>query len=160
MLLFLVVLKVNLTDGAERFAYPDDLALLVTAKNEEGIIYRANESFWCIALWMRSRRLELVVEKTVAVILKGKRRNRPAISFKIVEAEVTPKKKICYLGITLDEDMSFHNHITKAVGLAEGRASQASRLMPNIGGLSSSKSRLLCLWGRFQMKTMFNKHGK
>lgn len=66
------VLKLDLTDGAEMFAYADDLALLVTAKNEEKLMYRENESLWCIYVCKRSQRLKLAVDKTDVVILKGK----------------------------------------------------------------------------------------
>ncbi|KAJ8940992.1 hypothetical protein NQ314_010519 [Rhamnusium bicolor] len=62
-----------------------------------------------------------------AVILKGSRRKRKEVSFELKGVEVRPSKSVKYLGITLDNEGTFGEHIKRVVKKAEGRATILSR---------------------------------
>lgn len=51
--------------------------------------------------------------------------------------------------------MSFRDHITKTVRLAEWRTSQLGRLVPNIGGPSSSSNKRRLFYGAIQSTVLY-----
>ncbi|XP_017773262.1 PREDICTED: uncharacterized protein LOC108560291 [Nicrophorus vespilloides] len=68
--------------------------------------------------------------------------SRP-IKFTISGTQITPKKAIKYLGVSIDSSLTYAEHIT-AVAIRGAKTTTAvSRLMHNKGGPKSSKRRLL-----------------
>ena len=54
------------------------------------------------------------------------------------------KNRLKYLGVTLDQGLTFGKHIEEVTKEAERTTAALARLLPNIGGTSSSKRRTLC----------------
>ncbi|KAK7862431.1 hypothetical protein R5R35_001341 [Gryllus longicercus] len=91
---------------------------------------------------MTQNSLTLAQHKTEAVLLPGKRRPKPVL-FKIQGTVVKTVKAVNYLGVVIDERLTFAHHF-KMVTEKAGRTTGAlSRLMPNIGGPSQGKRKIL-----------------
>lgn len=135
----------NVTDQSivKTVAYADDLALLVMADDKDELIYRANEALYDITRWMEVRDLKIAVHKTEAIILKGPRK-REDIIFNLGNVCIKHKKVIKYLGIWLDHNMLFANHVKETISKAEKKTATLSRIMPNIHGPRSEKRKILC----------------
>ncbi|KAJ8980685.1 hypothetical protein NQ317_006081, partial [Molorchus minor] len=86
----------------------------------------------CKCGWMKEHKLTLAPQKTEAIILGGKR-NIGGIKFNLEGVEITPSKTLRYLGITLDEKLSFRRHIQCVTAKAEDRVAGLTRILPNIG---------------------------
>lgn len=113
-------LRLEFTEGATTAAFADDLALVVTAGDIDELTYRVNESLWCTGWWMKSNNLEVFIHKTEGlIIIKGVWKDVPQVTFKMSTATIEPMKKIVYLGIVLDQKLSFKEHIEYASTRAE-----------------------------------------
>nr|CAI5840390.1 unnamed protein product [Callosobruchus analis] len=110
--------ELPLTQGSQLIAYADDLALLTTAKDEEQLMYRTNESLRRICVWMVHHNLQLAPEKTEAIVH-------------------------LYLGVLFGDRGTFGNHVKCAADKAAKRIAALTRLMPNLGGVLSSKREVL-----------------
>lgn len=137
------VLRIRLPVGCDTVAFADDLGLLVVAKNDSILIDKANRALELISGWMRDNKLAVAPHKTEAIILRG-RRKRDGITFEMDRTRITPRKDIKYLGIYLDTQLNFGTHIRQTIVKADGATFKLGRMMPNIGGPSSRKRKMLC----------------
>lgn len=80
--------------------------------------------------------------KTGAVVLRGPR-NKENPSFELDGTDIKPKKYAKYLGVWLNERLMYTEHIKQVVTRAEKTVGALLKLMPNIGGPSSGKQRIL-----------------
>ncbi|CAI6359212.1 unnamed protein product [Macrosiphum euphorbiae] len=92
--------------------------------------------------WMSANGLTLAPEKSECVILTGKHSFGSPV-FHIQGSRVPVKRDIRYLGVRLDTRVSFVTHATSVASGAKQAATALGRLMPNVGGPSQSKRRLL-----------------
>ncbi|KYB24568.1 hypothetical protein TcasGA2_TC031704 [Tribolium castaneum] len=136
------VLRLDLPVGARTLAFADDLALLTTARTEDELMRLTNAALSEIARWMENAELKLATEKTESVLLVGYRRPG-AIQFSIGDEVIRPQKSIRYLGVYLDQQMSFTPHIQQTVARTERTIAMLGRLMPNPGGPASATRKLL-----------------
>ncbi|KAJ8912476.1 hypothetical protein NQ315_014576 [Exocentrus adspersus] len=83
--------------------------------------------------------LDLAPEKTVLT----KKRKVGHVEFTLRNTKVIPSKAIKYLGVWLDNKLTFTTHVLKVVEKVERTTSALAALMPNIGGPRESKRRLL-----------------
>ncbi|XP_072400594.1 uncharacterized protein [Diabrotica undecimpunctata] len=91
---------------------------------------------------MNDRGLVLATEKTQAIILKGPRK-REGVWFEYEGVRIVPSRCVKYLGITLHENGGFDEHLRSVTRRAAERAAVLGRIMPNIGGPSSERRRVL-----------------
>nr|BAK38647.1 unnamed protein product [Tribolium castaneum] len=136
------VLRLDLPVGARTLAFADDLALLTTARTEDELMRLTNEALSEIARWMVNAELKLATVKTESVLLVGYRRPG-AIQLSIGDEVIRPQKSIRYLGVYLDQQMSFTPHIQQTVARTERTIAMLGRLMPNLGGPASGTRKLL-----------------
>lgn len=81
------------------------------------------------------------MEKTEAIMFKRKYKDRPPV----ISIEGTPivlKRSIRYLGIEVDDLLSYKGHVASAAAKAQRVLSFLSRIMPNIGGPSEPRRKL------------------
>ncbi|KAJ8971054.1 hypothetical protein NQ317_018317 [Molorchus minor] len=81
--------------------------------------------------------------KTEAIILKGKRK-REHLNFNLQGTRIIPRKHITYLGVVIDEKITFTEHIKHTSKKADSKIAALTRILPNIGGPSSLKREVLC----------------
>lgn len=91
---------------------------------------------------MRERGIRLAPGKTEAMMWR-KRRYHDLPTFTVDGHEVTPSRGIKYLGVRLDSSRNFMAHVEEATKRAESAMVAVSRLMPNLGGPSFIKRKML-----------------
>lgn len=123
-------------------AYADDLAVYVEENNAERLMLKTNRAPEIIVEWLSQHRLELAVQKTEAIILKGPRK-RYHIRFLLNGTVIKPNKTLKYLGVHLNNWNYFGTHVRETVQKAENRLTQLTKIMPNIGGPSSQRRAML-----------------
>jgi hypothetical protein len=128
--------------GTRLIAFADDLAILTMGRTEEDLVRTTERALNNVANWMKKNFLRLEPSKTEAVLLIGKRRPDP-ISFRLGNQTVQPQNEIRYLGVVFDRQMAFFGHVYQAAVKAEKTAAMLARLMPNLGGPSSTRRLLL-----------------
>ncbi|XP_072376032.1 uncharacterized protein [Diabrotica undecimpunctata] len=133
------VLNCEYGEGVTPFAFGDDFAMLVAARDREELLLRITCECVLVEDWMNEHDLFLAENKTEAVVLRGyKKRDR--VEFKYERARVTPKKV---------RKVSESNSPSGWVGLTfEGvsrraiqRMAALGKIMPNIGGPKSKRRR-------------------
>lgn len=95
---------------------------------------------------MYSKKLKLAPDKTEAVLLNC-RRKPPDVQFNVMGTLVTPKEAVKYLGVWIGRNINFKRHITECAIKAEKTISALSSVMPNIGGPSTMKRKILSTVG-------------
>lgn len=134
------VLELKLPDGCEAVAFADDLGIIIIDNKRENLMRRANEALRIINDWMLENKLRLAPHKTEAIILKGPRK-REGITVEMAGVTIVPKKNLKYLGIHLDTQRKFGEHVRQTAVKADAAIAKLGRLMPNIGGASSENGR-------------------
>lgn len=137
------VLEVDMPEGVNTVAYADDLAILVKAKDEEELTAKANAAMEQVAGWMEAHHLKLAPEKTEAALLIGKKRCGELRGLRLGEVQIKTKREVRYLGITLDQGLTFAPHIQGALKKAKRAVTALARIMPRTRGAGEGKRRLL-----------------
>ena len=94
--------------------FADDTNLLLSNKSLKKLTLNMNHDLTCLCEWLRSNKLSLNVSKTELIIF-----NRPntelvhKYKFKIDGHKIKPKSTIKYLGLILDEHLSWKPFISK-----------------------------------------------
>lgn len=140
--LYNTVLELELPENCYTVAYADDLALIVKASSSEKLVEKANFSLDKIHRWMETNQLKLAPAKTEALVVRGSRR-KVDVSFVLDGVTIIPTRKLKYLGIWLDSELSYKEHLKQAVMKGERVATALSRLTPNISALGSRKRTIL-----------------
>lgn len=136
------LLEMQLPEGVAMIGFADDVAMVVTAINEQFLMTAANTGLQLVTNWMERKQLKLAPEKTEAVLLTTKRK-LSRIHFNIQSTVVVPSKAVKYLGVWLDSKLTYAEHINKTIQKAEKTLTALARLMPNIGGPRAAKRRIL-----------------
>lgn len=122
--------------------YADDLALVIIARRVEQVLRAADEVIVRNGRCMQTNGLEIVLSKTKAIRLVGRRKISP-MGFTVMAQEVRPSKVFRYLGVTLDASQTFAAHVADVSSRAARVTSVLSRMMPNIGGPKPNMRKLL-----------------
>lgn len=138
------ILCVKLLRNVQSVAFADDLAIVITAKNQELLQEMANGTIQVIKNHLEKQMfLTLAPEKTEVVLLTSKRKvTNMAVTVGDIQVSTSPSIK--YLGIWLDRNIKMVAHLHKTIEKAEKAAQSVCRLMPNLEGPRSSKRRVLC----------------
>lgn len=139
-------------EGTTAIAFADDLALVITADRADSLVLRTNRALQRAGKWMKKNCLELAPQKTECIVLSG-RRDRSALAFNLEGNEIRPAKKLKYLGVTIQQNMYFAEHINNTAGRAIARAGALSRIMPNVRGPSYKKR--MALYGAIQSMLLY-----
>ena len=124
-------LRMELSAGTSIIGSADDV-LVMCAADDVGILeLRINESLWRAKRWLDSRSLGVAPEKTEALLVTDRR------SFKypkivLGEHEIEYKMSIEYLGVQLDQRLSFGEHLQIATAKVIQCGAALTRLVPNI----------------------------
>jgi hypothetical protein len=74
------VMETEVPSGVELICCADDLAISVTAEDKQGLTIKVDEALHAVAQWMKRNQPELAPEKTVAVVLNGRKDDDIAFS--------------------------------------------------------------------------------
>ena len=157
------VLELAVLVGVELYAYADDLAVLMKAKEMDDLERLANHALEEISTWVGEHSLRLAPEETGAVWRIQKRDARvPNILVEKHEVQIGGSAK--YLGVHLEPGSCGMAHIKSVTAKATKAAMDISRILPRTYGATENQRRLLaavaesiCLyaapvWARRAMK--------
>ena len=136
------VLRLELPSEAEIVGFADDIAIVVVAKLLEEIKDVCTDSIDIVKCWLKGVGLELEQQKTEIVLISS-RKVKEAISLNIGDNPVDSKDSVRYLGIMIDSRLSFREHLKVTGEKAAKVSAMISRIMPNIGGPSQPRRKLL-----------------
>jgi len=122
--------------------FADDVAVVTAGQTTEILEAATNEALRAVSRWLDENGLTLSKNKTEAVILTTKRAyEKPRLQIDGTPIQV--KEQLRYLGVELSQILGYRKHIEKASAKAVSTASSLARLMPNIGGATQLKRKLL-----------------
>ena len=114
-LLFLIYINdlPNCLTGGSSILFADDTTLLLSHKNYDELIYYGNIELENLNKWLISNRLVLNTGKTKAIIFKTPQRRLPgpANALKINNNYIKTVNKTKFLGVIIDENLSWRYHI-------------------------------------------------
>lgn len=136
------LLELPLPVGVRLVGFADDLAVLGTAHTTELLEMAVNPALVMVAEWMAENGLSVSVAKTKAIMLTSKRGyRRPGLILQGTQLALSDH--IRYLGVELSSNLGFRRHIQVASDRASKTTAALSRLLPNVGGPTQAKRKLL-----------------
>ena len=123
--------------------FADDVAAVIIARTEDQAKRRIAQVTRRVGDWLHEHGLELAAKKTEMVVLTRQRSFPRPFSASVCDENIVANKAIRYLGLTVDEKLTFWTHIEKAAGKATVIAGMLSRLMPHMAGPRSCKRRAI-----------------
>lgn len=136
------VLRLPLERDTTTIAFADDLAIIVCGKLIEDVTYTANKAIFSIRQWLSSVGLQLADHKTEAVLITS-RKVRETIELTVGGFDIRSKPSIRYLGVQIDARLRFDEHLDMVSCKAARVNNALARIMPNVGGPSQNRRRLL-----------------
>ena len=134
-LVFDKLLKKFKTGRVKCIGYADDACLTIHGPNLKIMHQLLNKALMKAGDWAKDCGLEISTEKTEGMLFtKRKVYDKPEEKLTLDGKEIILKKKVRYLGVTLDSDLNFANHI-------DNKISQARALLYKIRSTTSN------LWG-------------
>lgn len=137
------VLRVEKETGCDIICYADDTLILASAESYENTLTKMGIQVERVMYRIKELNLEVSVEKTEAIAFLG--RNKRSLrnpSIVIDGISVPIKTNIKYLGIILDNSLSFKDHF-QYIGVKINKVIRAlSKLLPNLRGPHEAKRRL------------------
>ena len=132
-LLFIIYTNdiVNVSNYFEPIIYADDTSLINTLLNlnKTEDIATLNNEFNKIYQWLTINKLTLNISKTKYMIFTSKNRTPVTCSLKVNNIQIEKVSEFSFLGITLNDNLTWHNHINKI----------ANKISRNIGLLYKLK---------------------
>lgn len=136
------LLRLRVPEKVRIVAFADDVAIVAVARNATLIGDLVNPVMENVSRWINTSGLKLAPEKSECIILTTKHAyNDPDIF--VNDFRIPVRREIRYLGLQLDNSLSFIKHVKRVSSGAKNMAAALGRLMPNIGGPSQSKRYLL-----------------
>lgn len=108
-LVFDTYLRVEKEEGVERIAYADDCVIVIAGNKRRELEDKADKEMRKLEAWMEENNLIISVNKTEAILIKGKLKREPTVKYK--GKTIAFKKQVKYLGIILDDKKTFIPHI-------------------------------------------------
>ena len=114
-LLFLIYINnISLsTTNAHILSYADDTTLLITGENINSLYLKDNDVLKELETWLKSNKLVLNAQKSKYIIFKGPKNteDRDLYINNITLEQITANNSIKFLGVNLDEKLSWKKHL-------------------------------------------------
>lgn len=136
------VLNTQMPEGSTVIGFADDTLVIASGGSIAEVESRLAESLDRIAEEIRGLGLSLAVEKTEAVSFRRNYKD-PAPRVSLMGTQVPVSETMNYLGILVDKNLMFKQHIRAAAEKGQRVLTALSRLMPNMGGPKEVRRRLL-----------------
>ena len=95
--------------------YADDTLLYYSARTVENLQPKINTDLESLSLWLNNNLLTLNYEKPKFMIFSNKKHAHSDININVQNEKVQRERSMKYLGITLSEDFSWHEHIDNMI---------------------------------------------
>ena len=138
-LLFLIYINdmSRVIQHSEMHHFVDDTNLLIYSSNSMKKINRyINHNLNVIVHWLRANRISLSVDKTKIVIFRPKGKDiTKKLNFRISDQQIYISKQVKYLGLMLDESLTWLSHIS----MLKAKLRRANGLLAKLRHYTSSK---------------------
>ncbi|KAF5187399.1 reverse transcriptase [Thalictrum thalictroides] len=149
------LLEMQVPPGVHLVGFADDLAVIGVARTGPLLEAALNPTLAAIDQWMQQKGLQLAHHKSEAVLLTKRRAFEPP-RLEIGGHPIRIEKSLRYLGVILDQRLTFGPHVDTVAKKAARSAAALARLMPNVQGPGQWKRRLLATVVESQL---FRSHG-
>ena len=126
--------------------FADDTILFYSHKNIDTLNKTVNQELKKIARWLCANKLTLNIKKTHFIIFKSKKRKlNQTVSIKINEQPIELVKYTKFLGVYIDEELSWKHHIDQVVS----KISQMTGIMAKVRhylSLKTNSRQFITLW--------------
>ncbi|KAJ0016373.1 hypothetical protein NQD34_014663 [Periophthalmus magnuspinnatus] len=95
--------------------YADDTVLFTHGKNNAEVAMSLTRELQKIAAWLQNSCLTLNLEKTVAMYFTNRHKYSDYPDIYINDKKIKNVNYFTYLGVTLDPNLNFKNHVKKTV---------------------------------------------
>lgn len=136
------VLRVNLPKRATIIGFADDIALVMVAKSLDEARTISESGIQIVKAWLNSMGLTLADHKTEAVLISS-RKKVEYLTIDIGGCKIKTKDCLKYLGVMIDNRLSFKQHFDYVRDKALNICSALCRIMPNTRGPRYMKRRVL-----------------
>lgn len=126
--LFTGLLETLETEGIIHAAYADDLAIVINGTSRSNIETEGTYAINVIENWCTQHKLQISQSKTKLLLTKGKLDRDRKLDIKIEGKRIDRVKEFRYLGVTIDETLSFLTHVENVTRRAEKIFSELRRL--------------------------------
>ena len=96
--------------------FADDSNLFISHKNLNHVQHMINEELKDIVIWLRANKLSLNINKTYYMLFSNKKIAQPNITIEIVKQPITCLTKTKFLGVIIDNKLSWKEHISYVCG--------------------------------------------
>lgn len=138
------VLRLPLPPGVRIIGFADDIAVVTVAKHIHEVEAATNMAIMKVQTWLESASLTLAGHKTEAVLITS-RKSVEYINVRVGGQVIKSSRSLKYLGVMIDNRLSFKDHIDYVSEKAARIQASLSRILPNIGGPKPARRRLLAL---------------
>lgn len=136
------VLRVSLPTGVSLIGFADDTLVIANGKTSHMVEDRVNAALLSVSEKISALDLTLATEKTEAVMFRRKYKDDiPRITLN--GTVIDTKRSIKHLGIIVDDNLSYNEHVEIAARKAQKVLTSLCRIMPNIGGPKEPRRKLL-----------------
>lgn len=136
------VLRLSVPRDVKIIGFADDTLIVASGKTSEGVETKLNDALFLVVGEIKNIGLTIAVQKTEAIMFRRRYKDHiPNIG--VEGSPIKMSKQMKYLGIIVDENLNFKEHITNAARRAQEVTNRLARLMPNIGGPRELRRKLL-----------------
>lgn len=148
------LLRLQLSEGVSVVGVSEGVAMVTVNHTTEGLERATNRALETAGTWIDDQGLKLAHAKTESMVLTGKWAYRQPLLFSR-GVQVLVMRMVKYLGFTLGSKLTFIRYIRVVSASAKASACVVGRLIPNIGGPSARKRKLLA---PFSQAGSFTRH--
>lgn len=136
------ILRLQLPEKTSIVGFADDIALVIVAKEIDEAKTVSEASIQVVRAWLNSMGLALAEHKTEAVLITS-RKVKEYISIHIGDCVIKSKDCLKYLGVMIDNRLTFKHHFEYVAEKAGRTCAALSRIMPNTRGPKYLKRKVL-----------------
>ena len=138
-LLFIIYMNDNVSNLLFTILYADDTCLVLCGKSLDNLITLMNQELNLLYIWLQSNKLTLNIQKTYYIIFHRARLKlqNTTIDLKIGDCNLNKANNLKYLGVIIDDTISWVHHIThvnnkisKGIGIMSKASKYLKRKSP------------------------------
>ncbi|KAJ8932589.1 hypothetical protein NQ318_016633 [Aromia moschata] len=137
------LLEIPLPKQVQLTGFADDVAATIVADSAEETELLVWSTIDTVEDWLEQHRLKLAKQKTEMVVLTRQKRFPKPFKVDIGETTLTSTRALRYLGVMIDDKLSFREHLESACIRASKTVSSLSRFLTNTIGPRTKKRRVL-----------------
>lgn len=124
--------------------YADDTVIYGTSMSNKVIVKNLNETLNNINIWCTKWRVKINAAKSEAILFSRKRNPTKNLTPPLLNETPIPwKKSVKYLGVTLDQKLSYSQHTTNARNKAAGALAKLRPLIRNHSALGIKNGKII-----------------